>query len=224
MRKLLAICLAIMMVAGMSVTAFAASGSFMDSPSGKPAPEVVEFDSDSDDCTAELVVTPYSERDELPDDKEKLLEDAYDDIVGTDDLTELNDDLKELAKDKDIDGEDLAVSDLFNLHDEGCDENHDEHSPFDVVLEADTLNNFVGLLYMDEDGKWHLVKGAEVVNGNHLKFVTDAFGPFAIVVDGSKKTPSQTGDDSLIGLYIAVMAISAVAIVVIAVKSKKQRV
>ena len=222
MKKLLAICFAVLLVASMSFQVFA-EGGFVISPSKKPAPEVDTFEPSDDECTAELIITPYKDRDQLPEDRKDRIEEAYDEISDSDDLTDLIDDLKDLADKKNIDGKDLAVSDLFDARTEGCDNNHDQHSPFDVVLEADTLSNFVGLAYKDENGKWILVEGATVVNGDHLKFKTDGFGPFAIIVDASKQGPSQTGDETMIGLYIAIMAVSAVAIVILVVKTKKQR-
>lgn len=230
MKKVLAICLMMVMVVSMSVSAFAAPGGFVSSPSGNPAPSIVSFDPSDDDCTGDLVVTPYGDRHELPDDHRTLFENAYDEIVNSDDLTELNDELAKIVADKNIAGKDLAVSDLFNIHVTGC-EDHEDHVDFDITLSADTLSRFVGLLYMNRDGVWKLATDAEVVNnGEHLKFSVDSLStsPFAIIVDtsegeGTSDAP-QTGDDSMIHIYAIVMTVSVLAIVVIAVKRKKQRV
>lgn len=226
MKKVLAICLMMVMVLSMSVTVFAASGGFVSSPSGNPAPSVVSFNPSNDACTGRLVITPYGDRHGLPDALRTMLEKAYKEIANSDDLTKLNAELAKIAADKGIDGADLAVSDLFDIHVTGCDY-HDEHADFDITLDADTLNRFEGLLHMNKDGVWELVADAEVINnGEHLKFSVDSFSPFAIVVNTGVDTPDspQTGDNSMIHIYAIIMAVSALAIIVIAVKSKKQRV
>ena len=226
MKKVLAICLMMVMVLSMSVNVFAASGGFVSSPSGNPAPTVVSFKPSDDDCTAQLVVTPYGDRHELSDALRAMFEKAYNDIVNSDDLTKLNAELAKLAADKKIKGKDLAVSDLFDIHVTGCDY-HDEHVDFDITLDADTLDRFEGLLHMNKDGVWELVADAEVINnGDHLKFSVDSFSPFAIVVNTGVDTPDapQTGDNSMIHIYAIIMAVSTIAVIVIVVKSKKQRV
>lgn len=218
MKKLLVTCLMMVMALSMSITAFANPGSFVSSPSGNPAPTVVEFKPSNADCTAQLVVTPYGERQTLPDDLRSIIEKAYDDIVNTDDLTKLNSSLAEVAENKNVDGTKLAVSDLFDIHLVGCD-NQDGHTGFDVTLKADTLKSFVGLLCMNNDGEWELVTNAEVINNDeYLKFSVDCFSSFAIVVE----TGVPTGDNSLVYVYAILMVISAVAFVVILTKTKKQ--
>lgn len=221
MKKVLAICLVMMMVVVMSVTAFAAPNGFISSPSANSAPELIDFDPADDDCTARLVIVPHADRHELPDTLRKIFEKAYDEIVSADDLTELNAELAKIAADKNIAGENLAVSDLFDIHVTGCDF-HDEHVDFDITLDANTLSHFVGLLHMNKDGVWELVKDAEVVNnGEHLKFSVDSFSPFAIVVDAGDTSP-QTGDNSPIYIYAIIMAVSALAIAVILIRSRKK--
>ena len=225
MKKVLAICLMMVMVLSMSVNVFAAPGGFVSSPSGNPAPKVVDFDPSDEECTAQLVITPYGDRHDLSDVLRAMLEKAYNSIVNSDDLTKLNAELAKIAADKNINGADLAVSDLFDIHVTGCDY-LDEHVDFVISLDADTLSHFVGLLHMNKDGVWELVTDAEVVNnGEHLKFSVDSFSPFAIVVDTSSGTPDapQTGDNSMIHIYAILMAVSALALVVILVKNKKQR-
>lgn len=226
MKKVLAICLMMVMVLSMSVNVFAASGGFVSSPSGNPAPTVVSFKPSDDDCTAQLVVTPYGDKHDLSDALRAMFEKAYNEIVNSGDLTKLNADFAKLVADRNLTADKLAVSDLFDIHVSGCDY-HDEHVDFDITLDADTLSRFVGLLHMNKDGVWELVTDAEVINnGEHLKFSADSFSPFAIVVDTSSGSPDapQTGDNSMIHIYAIIMAVSALAIVVITVKSRKQKV
>lgn len=225
MKKVLAICLMMVMVVSMSVTAFAAPGGFVSSPSGNPAPTVEKFDPENDGCTAKLVITPYAERNTLPDDLKALIEKAYASIAESDDLTKLNSDLASLVASKGIAADKLAVSDLFDARITDCDV-HEGHMNFDITLKADTLKKFVGLLHMNKNGEWELVTDAKVTNtGEHLEFSIDSFSPFAIVVDTTVEggDAPQTGDNSMIHIYVILMAVSALALVVILIKNKKQR-
>jgi hypothetical protein len=224
MKKAIAICLIVVMVLSMNVNVFAAPGAFISSPSGNPAPQIISFDPSDDDCTAKLVITPYAKRDTLPDELKELIEKAYGEIAASKDLTELNSDLAKLAADKNLKGANLAVSDLFDIYAIDC-EKHEEHLEFDIVLAADTLKRFVGLLHMNKNGEWELVSNAEVTNdGKHLKFTVETLSPFAIVVDTSNggSDGPQTGDNSMIHIYVTIMAISAFAILVIVAKNRKQ--
>ena len=223
MKKIFVICLTALMVLSLSVNVFAAPGGFVKSPSGNAAPRLVSFVPSDENCTAELVITPYSERRTLPDDLQSLIGKAYDSIVASDDLTKLNADLAKLAGDKKIDGSKLAVSDLFDVRLVGCD-SHEGHAGFEITLAADTLDRFVGLLHMNNDGVWELVANAEVVNdGENLKFSVDSLSPFAIVVDSTPGAP-QTGDNTAIYICGGVMAVSACAIILIVIKRKKQKI
>ena len=221
MKKVFAILLMTVMVFAASVNTFAA-GAFLNSPSGNPAPVVSSFDFKAENCTATLTVTPYAERSELSDADKALLEKAYADIAGTDDLTKLNKDLEKLAKDKNIKGKNLAVSDLFTLSHENCDA-HDDHGACSVKLDADTLGRFVALMQLNENGEWVLVADAKVTNnGESLEFTVDSLSPLAIVVDTSSDSP-QTGDSGKLYIYAGIMLVSALAIAVVVVKTKKQR-
>ncbi len=222
MKKVLAICLAMLMAAAVSVSAFAAPSGFVSSPSKNNVPEVIEFDAADDDCTAKLVITPYAEKEELPDILKNFFEKAYKEITSATDIAKLNEDLSALAKEKNIDGKNLAVSDLFDIHVTGCDF-HDEHVDFDVVLKAEYLEGFVGLLHMNKNGEWELVKDAKVTgNGDHLTFSVDSFSPFAVVVEhGSQSAP--TGVDMHIVAYLIVFVLAAAMLVFVIVKKRKQK-
>lgn len=220
MKKLLVICLTILITICMSISVFAAGG-FISSPSGNLAPDVVSFKPADEDCTARLVITPYAEREELPEFHEKMLQKAFEQVLSTKDLTTLNADFSKTAADKKIKTENLAVSDLFDIHVTGCDV-HEGHVDFDITLAADTLSHFVGLLHMKQDGVWELVKDAKVTkNGEHLEFSVESFSPFAIVVETENVETPKTGDSAMIGVCAVVMFVSAVSLIVITRKSKK---
>ena len=225
MKKVLAICLMMVMVVSMSVNVFAAPGGFVSSPSGNPAPLLISFDPSDEQCTAKLAIIPYGDRHDLSDALRAMFEKAYNDIADCDDLSKLNDKLAQLVAEKNIDGANLVISDLFDIHVTGCDY-HDEHMDFDITLDADTLSHFVGLLHMNKNGEWELVSDAKVVNnGEHLEFSVDAFSPFAIVVEMDGDVPgdaSQNENSSMI-YYICAIIVAAVALVVaLIMKSKKK--
>ncbi len=225
MRKVLAVILMLVMTVSVSATVFAANG-FVSSPSKNPAPTPVSFEPENDECTAKIVTTPYSEREDLPEQLQALVEKAYTEIAASEDITNLNADLAALAQSLGIDPKDLAVSDFFDIHVLDC-EFHDAHFDFDIVLDVEKLSHFVGLLHMPKSGVWELVKDAKVTNnGEHLQFSVESLSPFAIVVDASKVTPEppQTGDTSMIYVYAAIMAVCVIAFVVIAFKLKKKKV
>lgn len=223
MKKAFTFVLAMMLTLVLSVSVCAAPGQFVNSPSGNNAPTLISVEKLNDDCTATLIITPYSERHTLPADLQTLIEKAYSEIAASKDLTTLNADLAALAASQKIAGANLKVSDLFDIRYEGC-EDHDGSHTFNIVLGADTLHRFVGLLHMNLNGEWELIDNAKVVNnGEALSFTISDMSPFAIVVDTSAADGDspQTYDGSDLYIYGALMLVSALAIVVLVVKSKK---
>lgn len=221
MKKALIICLTLALVLSLSVSALAIPGGFINSPSGNRAPVIETFKPLDDDCTADLIITIFGDRTNLPEDQRQPFEDAYDDIINTDDLTNLNKDLADLAGQLGIDKDKLGVSDLFDLGCEGC-EDHEDHGKFKVTMDVDGLEHFVGVIYRDDEGNWHLVEDAKVKDGK-LEFTAEGYYPHAIVVDTTEGKPSKTGDTNLIVICGAVMAVAAVGLAVVLVMRKKQR-
>ncbi|MBQ7089238.1 MAG: hypothetical protein IJN04_06320 [Clostridia bacterium] len=223
MKKVFAVILALVLTLTLSVTVCAAPGQFVNSPSNNGAPTLISVEKGNEDCTATLIITPYIERDTLPAELKTLIERAYGEIAASKDLTELNADLAALAALQKIDGPDLKVSDLFDIRYEGCRE-HDETHTFTINLKADTLHRFVGLLHMNLKGEWELIENAKVINGGEaLQFTISDMSPFAIVVDTSEAGGDSpvTGIANDIAIYGILMLLSAVAIAVLVVKSKK---
>lgn len=197
MKKIFVVCLTILLVLGMSTSVFAAKGGFVSSPSGNDAPRIVSFEALDKDCDAELVIVPYGEKDTLPAKYRDLMEKAYADCQDAE----------------------CPISDLFFVTYKGCDD-HDGHKGFKIVLDADTLDGFTKLSWLDEDGEWHTVEGAKINSDGYLEFTLERLNvPLAIVVNCDKSP--ETGDNNNIYIYGILMLVSAAAVVVLAVKSKK---
>lgn len=220
MKKLLALCLAVVMLVGIGLTVSAAPNGFVSSPSGKGAPTIVGAKNENENCPADLIITPYSERNELDAEDRKQIEDAYNSIVNTKDLGDLNSGLKGVAEGKGSKTENFAVSDLFKLGYSDCGD-HGNHGLFDITLKPETLKNFVALLRYN-NGKWEIVDGA-TVEGEHLRFKSAAVSSYAILVDtGADSTSPKTGvKDNMIVYYALVMAMSGALAVVFWKKSSK---
>lgn len=225
MRKAFLFGVVLIMVMGIGFSATAAQGGFISSPGGNSAPGILDCTIDGEDCTEQLKIIPYNQRTELSDLGLKELEDAYGDIAESADITELNTDLKELAEKLGINGEDLGVSDLFYIDIEDRDDD-EEYSSYSIKLDVGSLDNFVGLMY-NVDGEWKLVPGAKVTGENNdtLVFSTNEVScPYAIIVekDESPITPPPTGDDVNLMIYVALMGVSAVALLLVGTQLKKK--
>lgn len=222
MKKVISLTLALALLMSLCLSAMAAPGSFIVSPSGQTTPILVDSSNESHDCTAEIVVTPYSERDTLPEDARQKIEDAYDSIAGTSDLTTLNPDLGDIADRMNISSSALGVSDLFDLSYNSC-EIHNEHGKFTIKLEAEMLDSFVALMYWD-GAKWVTIEDAYVDENGYLTFVTDKFGPYAIVVNTGAENvePPKTGDE-FPWIYVVLMVASAAGLVVVLFLSRKKK-
>ncbi len=220
MKKVLVFGLSLLLIIAMNVPAFAALGGFIDSPSRNKGTILIEYSCESDDCTAKLVVTPFAERHTLDDATRAKLNAAYDAIVNITDVTTLNADLAVYAAKNNLDAKKLAVSDLFDISYTGCDV-HNQHGAFTITVMPETLNNFVGLLHLNGDN-WELVSNAKVEkNGDNevLTFTVDELSPFAIVLN-TDVLPAPTGETFQWIFYVAMMAVSAAALVVIGFKLK----
>ncbi len=218
MKKVFTVVLAMVMVLTMGVSAFAATDSFFKSPSVNPAPDLEKVDNPNDGCTAEIIITPYSERDELDDESQKDIEDAYDTIKNNEDGSSLDEALEELADD-DHPVDALAISDLFDIDYTNCDI-HDEHDPVTITITAETANNFVGLLVY-VNGEWKIVDGTTVnKEETTLTFKAAEFGPYAIVVD-TEGSPS-TGDPGIPWFWFVLLGVSGAGLIAVAIVSKKR--
>lgn len=227
MKKLSVFLSVVLIAALLGVGAFAAP--FVSSPGAAPGPELVEYESESADCTAELIITPFSHRDELDSDLRSMMMTAYNEIKSAGDITSLNKDLAGVAQRKGILTRNLAVSELFDVHYVHCDI-HDAHGNFRIKISSESAEKFVALLHY-YNGTWELIDNARV-EGEYLVFSIKDFSPFAIVVDnsenvadtGAAETP-LTGNmegNIKIAVLATVMCGSLIAGIILWKKSKKQ--
>ncbi len=208
MKKFVSIMLAVILAMTVCVSALAAPNGFVESPSNQKAPEVIEGDG--------IVVTPFGDRDQLPDDVREALEDAYNSILNADNLGDLCEALENLANQLGVPVKNLVVSELFELSYESG--KQDEDGKYVVTLKDDSFKDFFALMKY-ENGKWILVDDAKLADGNKLSFTAGKLpSPFAVVVnpngtgsDSDSQVP-QTGDNSRVFGAVAVCAGSVIAL------------
>ncbi len=220
MKKVLAICLAVIFAVSTAAVAYA-RGSFVSSPSGNEAPEIVSVEYGEGSCEPKIVVTPYSDREELDEEREQDMEDAYNEISENEDVTELCPEVKNVAAVKGVDPQFLAISDLFDVtayHKLP----HSYCGTIKITLSAETIKNFVALIHRTKSGAWENIPDVVVdASESTITFSARDFSPFAVVVDTSGNIP-DTGDFIYIpAIFMAVSAISLVGIL-ISLKKKKQ--
>lgn len=212
-KKILTVIVLSLLALSLTLSVFAEDGAFVKSPSANLAPEIVEGGSEDHDCEEPLIITAYANRDELSADLKAKLEKVYSDVMNAKNLVSLCPELKDLANKRNISTAALEVSDLFDISD-ACGE---VKGKFDIVLKAETLENFVGLVHYN-NGKYELIENAKITKKDgemHLSFSTDGLSPFAIVVDSSDTEPVKNNNAPIIILSVAAVAESAVLVAII---------
>ena len=222
MKKTLLIIFTILLALVMCLSALADSGSFIGSPSNNQAPVLISA-KDSTGKIIGLIITSYSDRKTLPDDICDQMETAYDDIIGTDDITTLSESLAEYVAEHGILSSELAVSDLFDINYDDFEDHGSQE--IDIVVSAETLDRFVALL-QNYNGNWELVQNArvETIDGDtHLLFTVYNLTPLAIVVNVNEDVvPPKTGDSSgSTVLYIILMIAAAALLIFVVIKRRK---
>ncbi len=225
MKKVLAIILALVMVVATGVFAFAASNNFVKSPTGQRAPTLIVGGNTAEDCFAWLEITSWADRHTIDDETRAKFEEAYNQIIAASDLTELCGDLGTVAAALGIPSEALAVSDLFDITWYGCDDHRNHNGVFEIQIQPEYLDNFVALLHY-HNGEWVVISDAAVIgDGDILSFTVGDLSPFAIIVNSGDNPvdPPFGGDTTFLAAYIAIMAVSGIALIVVGVKIKKGR-
>ena len=216
MKKIVVICLALVLVFGASFSAFAAPGGFFDSPSKNKAPELVEGKTENEACEARIIVTAYGDRDELKESSRKDIEAAYASIVGTTNLNTLNSGLAILAEKKGMDVSKFAVSDLFDVSATECNTGHESHGKYHICLKHEELQDYVALLHY-VGGQWQMIEYSIVTHdGECLEFETESLSPFALVVNTGDVIEPPVVDDGLsVGAIVAIVAGSLLALLLL---------
>jgi len=148
MKKVLALCVALLMVVVLAVPALAAQGAFVSSPSTNPAPELDSAVPDSEDCTAEVIITAYANRANLSEEDCVALEEAYNEIVHHTSDNPFKTILSQLAQKLNCNTTQLSVSDLFDIDTTHC-ATHDDHGGFTITLKVSNAAQLVGILHFN---------------------------------------------------------------------------
>ena len=90
MKKVFSIVLAMVLTLALSVSVCAAPGQFVNSPSNNDAPTIISFERNNEECTGELIITPYNQRKTLPTDLKTLIEKAYNTVSASERATLLH--------------------------------------------------------------------------------------------------------------------------------------
>lgn len=168
MKKILSCLLAVLLLASLSVSAFAAEVPSVEAE--KLVPTVSEAkDADEKDVADGVVITDYEDKDALPEEAQKQLDAAYDALEDLAALVEGNDDLKELLDGKEADAE--SVFDISIVGDE-------IKLPVELKLELVNPDNFAALLHF-VDGEATLIE-SELEDGV-LTAVIEELGTYAIL-------------------------------------------
>lgn len=215
MKRFFAFFMTLALVVAMSVPAFAALGGFISSPTGVPAPELVEAKPASSDCNGKVAITSWADRHTLDDATKAKFEQAYNDITNTDSAFFAA--LKAFAEKKSIDVKDLAVGSFFDISYYNCTE-HAAHEGFIITIKPEIAENAAGIAHLSANG-WEIL---DVTGDTTLTFTVGELSPFAIVYNTNPGNSSETGDSTGAWIYVSIMVASVVAFGSIALTLKKR--
>ena len=210
MKKLLLIGLAIAFALSFGVVVYA--DDFVPSVSAKPEPEISGAIDSNTGADVELIVTAMAEIESLPNDIQRIFEKAYDELSEADDLTRLVKELKRVAKDLDVNGKRLTVSDVFDISEK--DFQTDETARYKISIRSDgaVLGKFAALLHYT-DSQWQYVDNAKVgEDGETIELEAEGLSPFAIVVVGDE-APSDSIEVivTVLWIIVGVFAVGGIA-------------
>lgn len=230
MKKAVSLIVAMLMC--ISLVAPVCAAEFVPSITDKNAPEIVgQTDEDGnvivghvlDDegniidvvYDTDIVVTPVSqaeESDEIPEEaKDQLLE-----VYGQ--LEDGSEILPYGQIDEDLDPDDMVIRDVIDISWVSSDPDSVTPTDGNVSLTFDLgvapgTNVYV---FTYQDGSW--IPAIDVVNNGDgtVDLILENFGPVVFSVEaGEDSKPSQTGDTMDITLWVALMAVSAVALIAV---------
>lgn len=216
MKKIMVIGLVIVMCLTMGLTAFAANGGYIQSPTKNKAPEVVEVTPAT--ATSEklvITVTSFAERSTLTGETAANFTEAHEDIAVIKRVDVLVPEVKAVAEKANVKVENLGISELFDIS-----ANMELTGEVTIKLKAETAKHFVALLHYKND-TWEVVENATVKDGV-LTFSVNDLSPFAIVVDREKATVTAplTSDNGVASVVAMMALVSALGMVLVSKKVK----
>ena len=174
---------------------------FVNSVANAGAPELVSAkDVNGTDVTSWIKITPYNERNTLSGGSRKNIEKAFKDLRQTKDLAGICKELESAAGDKMI-----AVSDLFDVS-----ASEDVSFSVSLVLKDSKLDNFVGLVFYQDDGSWKWVDAT--VEGKNLNFTAESQGAYAVIISVDEATSAQTGETVPYGFILGAVVLAGAAV------------
>lgn len=123
----------------------------------------------------------YSKRSALTAKQRREFIKCYNDVKKHTDLTELTEDIADIAEEHGLEVSDLAVSDIFYSV-----LPKNKESGTRVRVKAPNLDKFVALLCYS-NGEWSVVKDAKVNANGKLVFKTKKAAAYAIVIDTTEE-------------------------------------
>ena len=123
----------------------------------------------------------YSKRSALTAKQRREFIKCYNDVKKHTDLTELTEDIADIAEEQGLEVSDLAVSDIFYSV-----LPKNKESGTRVRVKAPNLDKFVALLCYS-NGEWSVVKDAKVNANGKLVFKTKKAAAYAIVIDTTEE-------------------------------------
>ncbi len=212
--KRLVSCMLVVVMMCVVFTTVAAGAGFVPSVSYKPAPEIVEIEGHD---KGDLVIVPVADAkndDKLPEDIKNDLLEQYEKLSDPD------------AKISDlVDGlpEDLVIKDLFGIA--------NSNPKVDVFKDGKTVNvvlktnvakgdNIYAMIFAD--GEWKKVSATN--NGDGTITVALSYpGVVALMTeaDAANVTVPETGDNTNIGLWVAIMISCAALIAVLVIAQRR---
>lgn len=199
-KKILAFVMAVAATFVCSVSAFAANGEIVYSPSHHGP----EADTSTSGSATAGTTTPststdqtgtaakneeqdkyravgYSKRSSLTAKQRREFIKCYNDVKKHTDLTELTEVIADIAEEQGLEVSDLAVSDIFYSV-----LPKNKESGTRVRVKAPNLDKFVALLCYS-NGEWSVVKDAKVNANGKLVFKTKKAAAYAIVIDTTEE-------------------------------------
>ena len=159
------------------------------SVTSKGAPEVTKAtDADGEDITDVLVVTPYSERDDMSGTKKDTIERAYKAVNLGDIAKRINDGIQNGTvtlpeswggQSPEFNEDNISVTDVFYIHEK--DDSGVVKLGAHVTMKTTVSDNALVTIFYYNGSEWVQVPSTR--DGAYVTFQVDAFGPYMVVTN-----------------------------------------